>query len=190
MEKRASIVAIRAATEADRGAIWRIFHDVIVSGETYAIDPKISREEGLAYWFGSGTHTYVAEHGSAGNSVGVIGKPTASPAVSRAGNIVGTYILRPNQSGGGSHVANAGFMVSPAARDQGIGRAMGEHCLSEARRLGFRAMQFNFVVSTNESAVRLWQNLGFKIVGTLPGAFRHPEKGYVDVHVMYCSLAL
>ena len=79
-------------------------------------------------------------------------------------------------------------MVAPEARGQGIGRAMGEHCLSEARRLGFRAMQFNFVVSTNESAVRLWQQLGFKIVGTLPGAFRHPEKGYVDVYVMYRSL--
>ena len=79
-------------------------------------------------------------------------------------------------------------MVAPEARGQGIGRAMGEHCLSEARRLGFRAMQFNFVVSTNESAVRLWQQLGFNIVGTLPGAFRHPEKGYIDVYVMHRSL--
>jgi ribosomal protein S18 acetylase RimI-like enzyme len=79
-------------------------------------------------------------------------------------------------------------MVAPGARGQGIGRAMGKHCLSEARRLGFRAMQFNFVVSTNESALRLWEDLGFKIVGTLPGAFRHREKGYVDVYVMYRSL--
>jgi ribosomal protein S18 acetylase RimI-like enzyme len=79
-------------------------------------------------------------------------------------------------------------MVAPTARGEGIGRAMSEHCLSEARRLGFRAMQFNFVVSTNESAIRLWQQLGFKIVGTLPGAFRHPEKGYVDVYVMFRSL--
>jgi ribosomal protein S18 acetylase RimI-like enzyme len=79
-------------------------------------------------------------------------------------------------------------MVAPAARGQGIGRAMGEHCLSEARRLGFRAMQFNFVVSTNDLAARLWQKLGFKIVGTLPGAFHHPEKGYVDVYIMFCSL--
>ena len=85
-------------------------------------------------------------------------------------------------------MANAAFMVAPDARGQGIGRAMGEHCLSEARRLGFREMQFNFVVSTNESAVRLWRELGFKIVGTLPGAFRHPEKGYVDVYVMCRSL--
>jgi ribosomal protein S18 acetylase RimI-like enzyme len=85
-------------------------------------------------------------------------------------------------------VANAAFMVAPDARGQGIGRAMGEHCLNEARRLGYRAMQFNFVVSTNTSAIHLWERLGFKIVGTLPGAFQHPQKGYVDVYVMYRSL--
>jgi len=113
------------------------------------------------------THTYVAEDD---------------------GHVVGTYILRANQPGSGSHVANAAFMVAPTARGQGIGRAMGENCLSEARRLGFRAMQFNFVVSTNEGAIRLWKQLGFKIVATLPGAFRHPQKGYVDVYVMFRSL--
>lgn len=158
---------IRAAARADHAAIWKIFHEVVAAGDTYAIDPHISREEALAYWFSADTRTYVA---------------------ASAGDVVGTYILRPNQSGGGSHVANAAFMVAPDARGQGIGRVMGEHCLSEARRLGFRAMQFNFVVSTNASAVRLWQQLGFKIVGTLPGAFCHPENGYVDVYVMYCSL--
>jgi L-amino acid N-acyltransferase YncA len=158
---------IRAAAEPDHDPIWRIFHAVVAAGDTYAIDPYISREEALAYWFGADIQAYVAE---------------------TAGDIVGTYILRPNQSGGGSHVANAAFMVAPEARAQGIGRAMGEHCLSEARRLGFRAMQFNFVVSTNESAVHLWQDLGFGIVGTLPGAFRHPKKGYVDVYVMFRSL--
>jgi GNAT superfamily N-acetyltransferase len=93
-----------------------------------------------------------------------------------------------NQAAGGSHVANAGFIVAKETRGQGIGRAMGEHCLKEARRLGFRAMQFNFVVSTNESAVKLWQDLGMKIVGTLPGAFRHPTREYVDVYVMYQDL--
>ena len=158
---------IRKADEADRDAIWKIFHGVVAAGDTYAIDPDMSREEALAYWSGADTQTYVAES---------------------TGRVVATYILRPNQSGGGSHVANAGFMVAPDARGQGIGRAMGEHCLSEARRLGFRAMQFNFVVSTNESALRLWEDLGFKIVGTLPGAFRHPGKGYVDVYVMFRSL--
>jgi ribosomal protein S18 acetylase RimI-like enzyme len=158
---------IRAATEADHDPIWKIFHTIIASGDTYAIDPKISRKEALGYWFGTGTRAYVAESG---------------------GKIVGTYILRANQSGGGSHVANAAFMVAPHSRRQGLGRAMGEHCLSEARRLGFCAMQFNFVISTNESAIHLWNELGFKIVGSLPGAFRHPEKGDVDVYVMYRSL--
>jgi L-amino acid N-acyltransferase YncA len=158
---------IRPATKADRDAVWRIFHEVVAAGDTYAFAPEISREEAFAYWFRPDMHTYIA---------------------AAEGKIVGTYILKPNQSGPGSHVANAAFMVAATARGQGIGRAMGEHCLDEARRLGFRSIQFNFVVSANESAVRLWQQLGFKIVGTLPGAFRHPTKGYVDVYVMFRSL--
>src|SRR4030095_559799 len=143
---------IRPAIEADRDVIWNIFREVVAAGDTYALDPNISREDALAYWFAPATYTYIAE---------------------ADGRINGTYILRSNQAGGGSHVANAGFMVAASARGQGIGRAMGEHCLSEARQLGFRAMQFNFVVSTNASAIRLWQELGFEIVGTLPGGFRH-----------------
>jgi L-amino acid N-acyltransferase YncA len=161
------MLKIRAATEADRDAVWNIFHEVVAGGDTYAFDPKMPREEALAYWFGAGTHTHVAENN---------------------GRVVGTYILKANQPGAGSHVANAAFMVASSARGHGIGRTMGEHCLGEARRLGFRAMQFNFVVSTNTSAIRLWEQLDFKIVGTLPGAFRHPEKGYVDVYVMFRSL--
>ncbi len=158
---------IRSATEADNEAIWEIFHEVIAAGDTYAFDPQMSREDALAYWFSENMQTYVAEKDK---------------------KIVGTYILRPNQGGAGSHVANAAFMVVPNAHGQGIGRAMGEHCLSDACRLGFRAIQFNFVVSTNESAIRLWKQLGFEIVGTLPKAFRHPQKGYVDVYVMFRSL--
>ena len=157
---------IRPATHRDRGAIWKIFHEIVAAGDTYALDPDLSRKEALQYWCGKNTRVYVAENG---------------------GRVVGTYILRPNQSGGGSHVANAAFMVAPDAQGQRVGRAMAEHCLTEAYRLGFRAMQFNFVVSTNASAIRLWRKLGFKIVGTLPGAFRHPQKGYVDVYVM-CRL--
>jgi L-amino acid N-acyltransferase YncA len=176
------------ATDADHDEIWRIFHEVVAAGDTYAFNPDTPREGALAYWFARGTHTYVAKRGSAGEGVAVRGESIPSPTVIQGRDIVGTYILRPNQSGGGSHVANAAFMVAPEARGQGIGRAMGEHCLSEARRLGFLAIQFNFVVSTNESAVRLWQQLGFNIVGTLPGAFRHPEKGYIDVYVMHRSL--
>ena len=158
---------IRRATVSDRDAVWEIFREVIAAGETYPIDPNIPRDLALAYWFASSTHTYVAVADE---------------------RIVGSYNLKANHGGGGAHVANAAFIVRADTRGQGIGRAMGEHCLAEARRLGFRALQFNFVVSTNESAVRLWQELGMKIVGTLPGAFRHPSKGYVDVYVMYRSL--
>jgi L-amino acid N-acyltransferase YncA len=158
---------IRQATDTDRDAIWKIFHEVVSAGDTYVFDPNTSREEALGYWFRADTHTYVAEQDR---------------------QVVGTYVLRPNRPDLGAHFSNASFMVAPTARRLGVGRAMGEHCLTEARRLGFRAMQFNFVVSTNESAVHLWQDLGFKIVGTLPGAFRHSGKGYVDVYVMFRSL--
>ena len=161
------MIKIRPATDADHDAIWKIFHEIVAAGDTYAFDPKMSREEALAYWFRSSTRTYVAEED---------------------GGVVGTYILRPNQSGPGSHVANAAFMVARDAEGAGVGRRMAEHCLTEARRMGFRGMQFNFVVSTNTRAIHLWNQLGFKIVGTLPGAFRHPEKGFVDVYVMYRSL--
>ena len=155
---------IRPATDADRDAIWEIFREVIAAGETYPIEPNIPREDALAYWFQHNAHVCVAESN---------------------GRIVGSYTVHENQAAGGAHVANAAFIVAKAARGQGTGRAMGEHCLAEARRLGFRAMQFNFVVSSNESAVKLWQDLGMKIVGTLPGAFEHPTRGYVDVYVMF-----
>ena len=158
---------IRPAALPDRDAIWSIFHEVVAAGDTYAFDPKMSREHALAYWFRADTHTYVAENN---------------------GQMVGTYILRANQPGPGSHVANAAFMVAQDTRGLGVGRKMGAHSLSEARLLGFRAMQFNFVVSTNTPAIRLWQQLGFKIVGTLPGAFRHSRAGYIDAYVMFRSL--
>lgn len=158
---------LRPANQCDEDAIWEIFHAVIAPGDTYVFDPQMSRSDALAYWFRSDTHTYISESD---------------------GQIVGTYILKPNQPALGSHVANAAFMVSPMARGLGVGRRMGEHCLDEARRLGFRAMQFNFVVSTNEPAVRLWQQLGFSIVGTLPRAFRHSQLGFVDAYVMFRTL--
>jgi L-amino acid N-acyltransferase YncA len=158
---------IRPATETDSDAIWSIFHAVIAPGDTYAFDPGMSRQDALAYWFQAGTWTYVVE---------------------RNGSVVGTYIIRPNQPGLGSHVANAAFMVSLQARGMGVGRKMGEHCLEEARRLGFQGMQFNFVVSTNQAAIRLWESLGFEIVATLPGSFRHSAKGFVDVYIMFRRL--
>ena len=161
------MLTIRSATDSDLDAIWEIFREVIAAGETYPLHINTSRDDALAYWFQRDAHVYVAEND---------------------GKIVGSYTLHANQSGGGGHVANAGFIVAASGRGQGIGRAMGEHCLKEARRLGFRVIQFNFVISTNESAVKLWQDLGMKIVGTLPGAFHHPSRGYVDVHVMYQTL--
>lgn len=160
---------IRPATSEDAEAIWQIFRAIVATGDTYAIDPQISRAEALAYWFRGDTRTFVL----------------ADPA----GQIVGTYILRPNQSGGGAHVANAAFMVAPEARGLGLGRAMGEDCLTRARALGFRAMQFNFVVSSNTVAIKLWQQLSFRIVGTLPGAFSHPKLGFVDAYVMFRELS-
>jgi L-amino acid N-acyltransferase YncA len=155
---------VREAIATDRDAIWKIFQATVAPGDVFVYDPNTPREEAEAYWFANGTRTYVVE---------------------QDGKVVGSYILRANRPGLGDHVANAGFMVAPEARGLGVGRAMGEHALTEARRLGYRAMQFNFVISTNESAVRLWQQLGFKIVGTLPGVFRHARKGFVDAYVMY-----
>jgi len=166
---------IRAATEADYDAIWAIFHEVIAAGETYPIDPDISRDDAMAYWFQPGAHAYVAEQ-------------RLRSGKKEKKQIIGSYTVHPNQSGGGAHVANAAFIVAKDGRGRGVGRALGEHCFSKARELGFRAMQFNFVISTNKAAVRLWQDLGMKIVGSLPAAFCHPTKGYVDVYVMYRSL--
>jgi GNAT superfamily N-acetyltransferase len=165
--KAPAMLTIRHATTVDHEMVWQIMQQVISAGDTYTFDPQTPRADALAYWFQPGSHTFVAEH---------------------EGRVVGTYILKANQPGLGSHVANAAFMVSPLARGLGVGRRMGEHCLAEAWRLGFLSMQFNFVVSTNEPAVRLWMQLGFEIVGTLPQAFRHPTFGRVDAYVMFRHL--
>jgi L-amino acid N-acyltransferase YncA len=162
------MIEIRPATDADFKGIWRIFHTVVVSGDTYAFDPGTNEEQAFRIWMSPDLRTYVA---------------------TSQGKIVGTYLLKPNQPGLGCHVANAAFMVDPVARGQGLGEAMGRHALEEAKRLGYRAMQFNFVVSMNERAIRLWKKLGFSIVGTLPEAFRHLSLGYVDAYVMFRSLA-
>ena len=144
--------------------MWGIFHAVVASGDTYVFSPNTSREEAHIYWLGPDIASYVAEIG---------------------GNIAGFYKLIPNQRDLGSHVANASFMVNPAAHGKGVGKAMGQHCLVEAKKAGYLAMQFNFVVSTNKTAVQLWKKLGFAIVGTLPKAFKHAALGYVDAYVMH-----
>ena len=162
-----SSISIRPATPQDTEAIWEIFRAVIATGDAFVFDPNMPREEALAWWFAPQNQVYVAEHD---------------------GRIAGSYIIKPNQPALGAHIANAAYMVTPAARGLGIGKLMGEHSLAEAHRAGFRAMQFNIVVSTNQPAVRLWQSLGFKILGTIPGAFRHSQLGYVDAHIMFRSL--
>jgi len=148
--------------------MWEIFRAIVARGDTYPFAPGTPRADAEAYWFAPGAAAWVIE---------------------AEGTVVGMYKIVANQPGLGSHVANASFMVDPQFNGKGAGRQMGEHCLEEARRRGFRAMQFNFVVSTNERAVALWLSLGFAIVGTLPGAFHHQRLGYVDAYVMFRPLA-
>src|SRR5262245_29020437 len=155
---------IRPTTAADADAIWQIFKAVVAGGDTYVFAPDTPRPEALDYFLAANIKSWVAEEDGA---------------------VVGVYKLIANRRDLGSHVANASFMVAPSRRGRGIGRAMGEHCLNEARRAGYRAMQFNFVVSTNEGAVHLWQQLGFAILATLPRAFNHSTLGYVDAYVMH-----
>ena len=158
---------VRPATAADAPLIWSIIGPVIREGETYALPRDLSREAALAYWLGEDRETFVALVD---------------------GQIAGTYYLKPNQRGGGSHVANCGYITAAAATGRGVARQMCEHSLEYARSRGYKAMQFNFVVSTNEGAIRLWQSLGFDVVARLPLAFHHPSRGYVDALVMFKTL--
>lgn len=158
---------IRRATPADNPAIWAILEPVFAAGETYAIDRDITAPDALSYWCGGTHQARVAEN---------------------EGAIVGTYYLCPNQGGGGAHVANAGFVTAEGAARRGVARAMLAHALDCARGAGFRAMQFNFVISTNRRAIDIWLAYDFAVVGRLPKAFNHPTEGYVDALVMYRSL--
>lgn len=158
---------IRPATKDDHAAIWRIIGPVIRQGETLALPRNMGEVEAVQYWTSPDRRTFIAEE---------------------SGVAVGTYYIRPNQLGGGSHVANCGYVTRVDASRKGVARAMCEHSLSEARRCGFRAMQFNFVVSTNERAVRLWQDLGFREVGRLPAAFQRPNDDFADALVMFREL--
>ena len=155
---------IRMANNDDADNLWAILEDVIRAGETYPYNPDMTRQQALAAWMATDKQTYVALRG---------------------GRIVGTYYLCPNKPTLGAHVANAGYMVASDCRGQGVGRALGEHSIAEAARLGYRAIQFNLVVVTNTASVKLWQSLGFDTVGILPGAFKHKRLGYVDALVMY-----
>jgi L-amino acid N-acyltransferase YncA len=161
------LMPVRPATPADHDAIWSILEPVIRAGETWALNREMTREEALAYWFAPDREAFVLEE---------------------EGRVLGTYFLRANHAGGGAHVANTGYMVAEDAAGRGIGAALCRDSLDRARAKGFAAMQFNFVVSTNERAVNLWHRLGFETAGRLPGAFRHSTLGEVDVLVMYQRL--
>ncbi len=158
------MMTIREAAAADVDAIWEIFESVVKDGDTYAFAPGTSKETFLNLWFGAPVRTYVAV---------------------ADGEILGTYFIKPNQPGLGAHIANCGYMVHPAARGQGIGGKMCEHSLSVAKELGYKGMQYNIVVSTNTKAVELWKKFGFRIIGTIPGGFRHIRLGYIDAYIMF-----
>jgi len=158
------MLTVREARAGDSDAVWRILEPVLRAGETYTLARELSRADALAFWFAAGHEVFVAEDEN---------------------GVLGTYFLRANQKGGGAHVANCGYVTATEATGRGVARAMCAHSLEHAKRRGFRAMQFNFVVSTNERAVRLWESFGFEIVGRLPKAFSHPTLGFVDAYIMY-----
>lgn len=156
-----------ASPHADADSVWAILEPTIRAGDTYTLPRDMTREDALDYWFASRHEVFVAEED---------------------GHVLGTYFLQPNQQGGGAHVANCGYISAPWATRRGVARAMCAHSLDRARERGFRSMQFNFVVSTNQRAIALWRSFGFEIVGRLPGAFQDPSAGFVDALVMYRSL--
>jgi ribosomal protein S18 acetylase RimI-like enzyme len=158
------MLELRKAAESDRPAIRKIIKAVIAGGDTYT---DTSEDETAASWFTADKHNYVAV---------------------LDGEVVGTFWLRANQPGRGSHVGNAAYMVSPEARGKGVGKRMAEFSVEEARRLGFKSIQFNFVVKSNEVAVKLWQSVGFEIIGEIPDAFDHIENGMTNAYIMYRRL--
>lgn len=158
---------IRKAKKTDLDQIWKIIHTVIAKGDTYVFAPDSTKEKMLDFWCGDNKHTFVAV---------------------LDGEIVGTFFMQDNFPDLGSHVANAGYITSPEHSGKGIGNLMGEFSLEEAKRLGYKAMQFNMVVKTNENAIRLWQKLGFEIKGKIPEAFNHKEKGLTDAYIIWRKL--
>jgi len=161
-------ITIRPYQDQDWSSVWSIIKPVFRAGETYAFSPDITEEQALAVWIEKPESTFVA--------------------VGEDAEILGTYYIKPNQPTLGAHVCNCGYIVAEQARELGIASTMCEHSQREAGTRGYRAMQYNLVVETNEVAVKLWQKLGFEIIGTLPGAFCHARLGYVDAHVMYKQL--
>ena len=161
------MINIRKAKSEESDQIWEIIREVISAGDTYAFSPDSSKEQMLGYWFGNDRHTYVAL---------VDGK------------VAGTFVIRDNQPGLGSHIANGSYMTASKYRGLGVGKTMGEYSLVEAKRLGYLAMQFNIVIKSNEKAVALWKKIGFDIIGEIPDAFRHAKNGLTNAYIMYKKL--
>lgn len=168
MEGTISIRGLDPDSSSDADALWAILKPIVEAGETYALPLSWGREETLGYWIGSGHRVYVA--------------------VDQSNSIVGTFFIHPNQKGGGAHVCNCGYATAAGVMGRGVGYHMCQFSLQLAKELGFRAMQYNFVISSNTRAVALWQRCGFHIVGTIPEGFQSPSRGYVDVFVMYQRL--
>lgn len=158
---------IREATERDYNAVWNVFEAVIQQGETYAYE-VVSQTDLSSLWFAPGMKTYVAVESN---------------------QVLGTYILKPNQPGRGNHIANASYLVKAASRGKGIGDTLCKHSIQTARELGYEGIQFNLVVSSNTAAVALWERNGFQILGTIPRGFRHKKLGLIDAHIMYLDLS-
>ena len=160
-------IKITPATSADEERIWALLQPVFSAGDTYAVDPLIDREAAIAYWMEADKTAFI---------------------LSVEGQAVGTYYIRPNQPGGGAHICNCGFITAPSARGKGVARRMLDHALIEAKQQGYRAMQFNFVLASNQRALAIWQRNGFATIGRIPQAFLHPKQGYVDALILHRSL--
>lgn len=161
------MIKIRQATESDFLEIWRIFQNVIAKGDTYVNRGETTREEAHAKWMNGSAKTFIAKIDD---------------------KIIGAYLLKPNQVDRGSHIGNASYIVDKNCRGAGVGKALALHSISQAKIFGYKAIQFNFVVSTNSAAVKLWQSVGFRIIGTIPQAFNHKDLGFVDAHIMFREL--
>ena len=157
----------RRVAHEEFALLWPVIQPVFAAGETYPYDPASTQEQAADIWCGPEKVTYICE---------------------REGKVLGTYYIRANQPGLGNHICNAGFIVAPAAAGQGIGRAMGEHALSEAKKLGYEAMQFNLVVEDNVASLKIWEKLGFEKIGKIPEAFRHTTKGKIGAYILYRKL--
>lgn len=158
------MIEISEVTEADFDKIWPTFQTIVQKGRTYVYSPDISYEDAKTVWFDKKFHTYIA---------------------TKDGEFIGAYVIRPGHRDLGSHIANAAYVVPYELRGKGYGEMLGRHSLEQAKKLGYLAMQFNYVISTNDVAINLWKKIGFKIVGTVPKAYQHKELGLVDIHIMH-----